>query len=101
MEGACAPLRPDTLRGLWITVAFSLQSHAAGRVTIVSNAGRRPSPRPHAGLPDDLRGAGGRAMSLTFEGYRLDLARRELSLAGAVIATTPKVFDLLAYLVQN
>jgi TolB-like protein len=40
-------------------------------------------------------------MALTFEGYRLDLARRELSLAGAVIATTPKVFDLLAYLVQN
>lgn len=40
-------------------------------------------------------------MSLTFEDYRLDLARRELSLAGEVIATTPKVFDLLAYLVQN
>jgi TolB-like protein/tetratricopeptide (TPR) repeat protein len=40
-------------------------------------------------------------MTLSFEGYRLDLARRELSLAGEVIATTPKVFDLLAYLVQN
>lgn len=40
-------------------------------------------------------------MTMTFEGYRLDLARRELSLAGTVIATTPKVFDLLAYLVQN
>ena len=40
-------------------------------------------------------------MSMTFEGYRLDLARRELSLAGTVIATTPKVFDLLAYLVEN
>jgi TolB-like protein len=40
-------------------------------------------------------------MPLSFEGYRLDLARRELSLAGEVIATTPKVFDLLTYLVQN
>lgn len=40
-------------------------------------------------------------MSLTFDGYRLDLARRELSLSGVVIATAPKVFDLLAYLVQH
>lgn len=40
-------------------------------------------------------------MTLVFEDYRLDPERRELSRAGAVIATTPKVFDLLVYLVQN
>ena len=40
-------------------------------------------------------------MTLVFEDYRLDPARRELSHAGAVVATTPKVFDLLVYLVRN
>lgn len=40
-------------------------------------------------------------MSLVFEDYRLDPARRELSRAGTVVATTPKVFDLLVYLVRH
>jgi TolB-like protein len=40
-------------------------------------------------------------MTLVFEDYQLDTARRELSRAGAVVATTPKVFDLLVYLVRN
>jgi TolB-like protein len=40
-------------------------------------------------------------MTLVFEEYQLDPALRELSRAGVVVATTPKVFDLLNYLVQN
>jgi TolB-like protein/DNA-binding winged helix-turn-helix (wHTH) protein/tetratricopeptide (TPR) repeat protein len=40
-------------------------------------------------------------MSLAFEDCALDLGRRELSRAGVVIATTPKVFDLLLYLICN
>lgn len=40
-------------------------------------------------------------MSLVFEDCVLDPARREFSRAGEVVATTPKVFDLLLYLVRN
>ena len=40
-------------------------------------------------------------MTLVFEDYQLDPERRELTRAGTVVATTPKVFDLLVYLVQN
>lgn len=40
-------------------------------------------------------------MRLAFEDCMLDLDRRELSLGGQVVATTPKVFDLLAYLVEH
>ena len=40
-------------------------------------------------------------MTWLFGDYQLDPARRELTLAGTVIATTPKVFDLLVHLLQN
>lgn len=64
-----------------------------------------PQLRASSGLrtdgPSQARGAVERTMTLVFEDYQLDPARRELSRAGAVVATTPKVFDLLLYLVQN
>lgn len=40
-------------------------------------------------------------MRLAFENCVLDLNRRELSLGGQVVATAPKVFDLLVYLVEH
>lgn len=40
-------------------------------------------------------------MQFLFEGYVLDLARRELTRGSQVIAIGPKVFDLLAHLVRN
>jgi TolB-like protein/tetratricopeptide (TPR) repeat protein len=43
----------------------------------------------------------GRPMTWLFGDYQLDPARRELTLAGTVIATTPKVFDLLVHLLQH
>ena len=38
---------------------------------------------------------------LEFGDYRLDIARRELRRDGDLITLEPKVFDLLAFLVQN
>lgn len=40
-------------------------------------------------------------MQWVFENCRLDLARRECWRAGQIVATSPKVFDLLAYLLEN
>lgn len=40
-------------------------------------------------------------MRLTFDGCILDLERRELIRASQIVATAPKVFDLLAYLVEH
>lgn len=40
-------------------------------------------------------------MSLMFRNCVLDLDRRELSRESMVVTTTPKVFDLLVYLVEN
>jgi DNA-binding winged helix-turn-helix (wHTH) protein len=38
---------------------------------------------------------------LEFADHRLDIARRELRRGGDLITLEPKVFDLLAFLVQN
>lgn len=40
-------------------------------------------------------------MQWVFEDCRLDLARRELWRDERIVATAPKVFDLLVYLLQN
>ena len=40
-------------------------------------------------------------MLFMFEDYQLDLKRRELSRGTETIATGPKVFDLLVYLIEN
>jgi TolB-like protein len=40
-------------------------------------------------------------VSLQFEDFSLDLQRRELRRAGELLALEPKVFDLLAFLVEN
>ena len=40
-------------------------------------------------------------MRLKFDGYGLDIVRRELRRASDLVAIEPQVFDVLAYLVQN
>ena len=40
-------------------------------------------------------------MSLRFEDFTLDLQRRELRRQGDLLTLEPKVFDLLAFLIQN
>lgn len=40
-------------------------------------------------------------MPFLFENYCLDAGRRELKRGSELIATGPKVFDLLLFLVQN
>ena len=40
-------------------------------------------------------------MRWLFNDYVLDVERRELRCAGALVAIEPQVFDLLVYLIQN
>ena len=40
-------------------------------------------------------------MLYLFEDYALDIDRRELRRAGALISIEPKAFDLLAYVIEN
>jgi len=44
---------------------------------------------------------GGKNMRYLFEDFALDVERRELLRRGTVIPIEPKVFDLLAYIIQN
>src|SRR5688572_1426526 len=40
-------------------------------------------------------------MRYLFEDFALDIERRELRRGGSVVSIEPKVFDLLAYIIQN
>jgi len=42
-----------------------------------------------------------RRLSYRFGDYRIDPSTRELAHAGALVALSPKVFDCLAYLIEQ
>lgn len=72
-----------------------------GRVATTSIPWPTSPARPPAERPRGVHGAMEHPVPLIFGDYRLDPARRELSRAGTVIGTTPKVFDVLVHLVQS
>jgi TolB-like protein len=89
------------LRKLWITIEYFLNSYLGERVAIASSPKSIDRGTGASGQSVRLPGIKEHGMSLAFEKCMLDLARQELSCAGVVIATTPKVFDLLLYLIHN